>query len=80
METKEAIRKERLDEELNSVGKYGLKNKREAPLTWLRKRRTHNRKMQSLFRNLNREISRSQNICQLNQINMEEIQHQKIPE
>ena len=25
--------KERLHEEFNSVGKYGLKNKREAPLT-----------------------------------------------
>ena len=56
---KKPFEKERLHEELNSVGKYGLKNKREAPLTWLRKRRTHNRKMQSLSRNLNREIWRS---------------------
>ena len=30
---KKPFEKERLHEELNSVGKYGLKNKREAPLT-----------------------------------------------
>ena len=41
---KKPFEKERLGEEFNSVGRYGLKNKRETPLTWLRKRRTHNRK------------------------------------
>ena len=66
---KKSFEKERLEEELNSVGKYGLKKKSEAPLTWLWKRRIHNRKMQSLSRNLNREIWRSQNIFQLNQMN-----------
>ena len=53
---KKPFEKERLDEELNSVGKYGLKNKREVPLPWLQKRRTHNRKIQSLSRNQNRKI------------------------
>ena len=33
---KKPFEKERLYEELNSVGKYGPKNKNEAPLTWLK--------------------------------------------